>query len=90
MLAVAVAGFYFGTRAVEAGSEVAESAAQTAGATAAASQQPSVRIVTPTASPVVLDKAADAKLTIGVATDPDNAPVSWTVTGDDPSSVVQL
>jgi hypothetical protein len=45
-LAVAVAGFYFGTRAVEAGSAAAGSAVKTAGAAAAAAGGPTGRIVT--------------------------------------------
>lgn len=84
-LAVAVAGFYFGTRAVEAGSQAATTAVQTAGGAGPGS----VRVATP-ASPATLAKDPGASLSIEIATVPDDAGVLWSVTGDDLGEVVQL
>jgi hypothetical protein len=83
-LAVAVAGFYFGTRAVEAGTAAAGTAVQTA--TAAASG-PSVQILSP-ASPATLPNSE--RLRIDIATVPPDSPVTFSLTGDDEGEVVQL
>jgi hypothetical protein len=88
-LAVAVAGFYFGTRAVEAGSKAAESAVRETAAVAAGAA-PSVRIVTPPTPTTTLPKRKGEKLAIGVSTVPQDAPVTWLVTGDEGGEVVQL
>lgn len=87
-LAVAVAGFYFGTRAVETGSMAAESAARTGGAVAAATGA-TVRVIDPP-SPATLSKDPGTRLPIVVSTVPPDAPVTWTLTGDESGEVVQL
>lgn len=79
-LAVAVAGFYFGTRAVETGA---------AAAGVAAAPAATVRILSP-ASPVTLARAAGTKLPIAVATAPKDTALKWTVQGDDEESLVCL
>ena len=83
-LAVAVAGFYFGTRAVEAGTAATASAVQTA---TAAATGPPVRVVSP-ASPSIV--ANDETLRIDIATVPPDSPVTWTVIGDAEGEVVQI
>lgn len=84
-LAVAVAGFYFGTRAVETGAEAtARAAGEVAGTTR------SIRIVSP-ASPAPLKKDKGEALAIAIATVPqEGAAVKWSVRGDDPSQLVQV
>jgi type IV secretory pathway VirB3-like protein len=74
-LAVAVAGFYFGTRSVE------------AAAAAVGTEAVGLRIVWPS-SPAYLDLAAGTTLEpIVVETDPDDRRINVDVTGDDKTSV---
>jgi hypothetical protein len=82
-LAVAVAGFYFGTRAVEAGNVAAATAVQAAAATPGAS----VRVVSP-ASPTTLRNGE--RLPIEIDTVPPDSPVRSRLTGDEQGVVVQL
>ena len=78
-LAVAVAGFYFGTRAVETG----------AAAAAGVSTRRSVSVVSPT-SPSPLRKAQGENLRVSVQTIPPGASLTWTVIGDLGGQLVQL
>lgn len=80
-LAVAVAGFYFGTRAVETGAETAR---------AVGAGPRSVRVVSPT-SPASLSKEKGAALAIAIATvPPEGAALSWRVSGDDDGELLQI
>jgi hypothetical protein len=81
-LAVAVAGFYFGTRAVETGAETTARAAEVA-----AAPKRSVRVVSPP-SPVTMEGRAQR---IAIATVPaEGAAVTWSISGDDTGELVQL
>lgn len=74
-LVVAVAGFYFGTRSVEAARRAVE--------------QPSLRVVRPT-PPAELAETKGEKLTIKLETTPRGEAITWRIEGDDDGSLYQV
>jgi hypothetical protein len=80
----AVAGFYFGTRAVEAGTAAAGNAVQTAAAATTGRRYDSSRRFRRRR----LRKTKRSE--VDIVTVPPNSPVTWTLAGDEKGEVVQV